>query len=73
LKRSCLDQVKFMDNLFEQDRLGARLNTFGEAAKRSSRKPSGCLERRSFGQFDRGDTTRITGLPDRSCAASCPT
>ena len=61
-----LDQVKFMKNLFEIDRLGPRLKTYVE---RSTLKPEAfrLLEEALIrGEFERGDIARITGLPDRT-------
>jgi Fic family protein len=63
----CLDQVKFMDSLFELDSLGPRLNTFVERSKTLKPEAKRLLEEALIrGQFERGDIVRITGLPDRS-------
>jgi Fic family protein len=63
----CLDQVKFMDSLFELDSLGPRLNTFVERSGTLKPEAKRLLEEALVrGQFERGDIVRITGLPDRS-------
>ncbi|UGY07455.1 Fic family protein [Bradyrhizobium quebecense] len=65
--RVCLDQVKFMESLFELDNLGPRLKAYVERS--ASLKPEAfrLLEEALIrGQFDRGESARITGLPDRT-------
>ena len=63
----CLDQVKFMDGLFELDKLGPRLNTYVERSNTLKPEAKRLLEEALVrGQFERGDVARITGLPDRS-------
>jgi Fic family protein len=63
----CLDQVKFMDSLFERDSLGPRLGSFVERSKTLKPEAARLLEEALIrGQFERGDIVRITGLPDRS-------
>lgn len=62
----CLDQVTFMESLFELDSLGPRL---GIHAGRNGLKPEArrLLEEALIrGQFERGEIARITGLPDRT-------
>jgi Fic family protein len=64
--RVCLDQVKFMGSLFEIGGLSPRLRSYVE---RSALKPEAfrLLEEALIrGEFERGDISRITGLPDRS-------
>lgn len=63
----CLDQVKFMDNLFELDSLGPRLSTYVERSKTLKPEATRLLEEALIrGQFERGEIARITGLPDRT-------
>ncbi len=63
----CLDQVKFMESLFELDSLGQRFKTYVEQSKTLKREASRLLEEGLIrGQFERGESARITGLPDRS-------
>ncbi|AMA61122.1 Fic family protein [Bradyrhizobium sp. CCGE-LA001] len=63
----CLDQVKFMDSLFELDSLGPRLSTYVERSKTLKPEAKRLLEEALIrGQFERGDVARITGLPERS-------
>jgi Fic family protein len=63
----CLDQVKFMESLFELDSLGQRFKTYVEQSKTLKREASRLLEEGFIrGQFERGESARITGLPDRS-------
>lgn len=63
----CLDQVKFMDGLFELDNLGSRLNTYVERSGTLKPEAKRLLEEALVrGQFERGDVARITGLPERT-------
>lgn len=63
----CLDQVKFMDGLFELDNLGSRLNTYVERSGTLKPEAKRLLEEGLVrGQFERGDVARITGLPERT-------
>lgn len=63
----CLDQVKFMDGLFELDSLGPRLSTYVERSNILKPEAKRLLEEALIrGQFERGDVARITGLPDRT-------
>lgn len=62
----CLDQVRFMTGLFEIEMLATRLK---RCVVETGIKPEGALlldEALVRGQFERGDATRITGLPERS-------
>jgi Fic family protein len=62
----CVDQVTFMSGLFELDTLIERLRAYvarQELKPEASRLLQEALVR---GEFDRGDISRITGLPDRS-------
>lgn len=63
----CLDQVKFMDGIFELDSLGPRLSRYVERSKTLRPEAGRLLEEALVrGQFERGDVARITGLPDRT-------
>lgn len=63
----CLDQVEFMDSLFELDSLGPRLIMYVERSKTLKPEAKRLLEEALIrGQFERGDVARITGLPERS-------
>ena len=63
----CLDQVKFMTELFDLDNLEARLARHVERSDRL--KPeAGRLLRETLvrGRIERGEASRITGLPERT-------
>ncbi|MBX9648936.1 MAG: Fic family protein [Xanthobacteraceae bacterium] len=63
----CLDQVKFMESLFEPDSLGPRLSAYVERSNILKPESIRLLEEALIrGQFDRGETARITGVPDRT-------
>ena len=65
--RVCLDQITFMNGLFELDSLDRRLNTY--VAQNDSLKPEAVKllqEALIRGEFERGDAPRITGLPERT-------
>tara|TARA_R110002110_G_scaffold376568_2_gene586758 strand:+ start:271087 stop:272271 length:1185 start_codon:yes stop_codon:yes gene_type:complete len=65
--RVCLDQVTFMNGLFELDELDRRLDTY--VARNDRLKPEAAKllqEALIRGEFERGDVPRITGLPERT-------
>jgi len=63
----CLDQVRFMEGLFELDSLGPRLGVYVERSRTLKPEATRLLEEALVrGQFERGEISRITGLPDRS-------
>jgi Fic family protein len=65
--RGCLDQVTFMTGLFELDTLARRLGAY--VARSEVLKPATArlLEEALIrGEFERGETSRITGLPERT-------
>ncbi|MGB8398654.1 Fic family protein [Bradyrhizobium sp.] len=65
--RVCIDQVKFMEGLFEIDRLGSRLGAYVERSQTLKPEAARLLQEALIrGQFERGDIARITGLPARS-------
>ncbi|HEV2957490.1 MAG TPA: Fic family protein [Xanthobacteraceae bacterium] len=64
--RICVDQVKFMSGLFELETLAQRLGTY--VARRELKPEAARLLHEALmrGQFERGEISRITGLPGRS-------
>lgn len=65
--RVAVDQVGFMSGLFDLDNLAKRLRAF--VAQRDGLKPEAArlLEETLIrGEIDRGEASRITGLPERS-------
>jgi len=65
--RISVDQVVFMSSLFELDNLANRLRTF--IAQRDGLKPEAARlleETLVRGEIERGEASRITGLPERS-------
>jgi Fic family protein len=64
--RVCIDQVKFMSGLLELQTLAKRLGTY--VARRELKPEAARLLQEALirGQFERGEISRITGLPDRS-------
>jgi Fic family protein len=62
-----LDQVQFMTGLFELDTLSKRFKVYVEQNDKLKRESIPLLEEALIrGEFERGDITRITGLPERS-------
>src|SRR5215204_3046724 len=65
--RVCLDQVKFMSGLFELDALAKRLRSYVERSDTLKPEAARLLEEALIrGEFERGEITRITGLPERT-------
>ncbi len=63
----CLDQVTFMAGLFELDALGGRLRRMVEEDEGLRPEAARLLTEASIrGQIERGDASRITGLPERT-------
>ena len=65
--RVCLDQVTFMQELFDLDNLGRRLDTYVD--RNEALKPEAVRllqEALIRGEFERGEISRITGLPERT-------
>jgi len=63
----CLDQITFMNGLFELDELDRRLDIY--VARNDTLKPEASKllqEALIRGEFERGDIPRITGLPERT-------
>ena len=63
----CLDQVAFMAELFDLDNLDRRLTRY-VARSGSLRPETARLLRETLirGQIERGEASRITGLPERT-------
>ena len=63
----CLDQVTFMSGLFDLDNLARRLRIYVERSDTLKPEASRLLEEALIrGQFERGEASRITGLPERT-------
>jgi Fic family protein len=63
----CLDQVTFMSGLFELDNLARRLRIYVDRSDHLKPDAAKLLEEALIrGQFDRGEASRITGLPERT-------
>ena len=63
----CLDQLRFMNSLFELDTLAKRLRAWAEHDDRFKPEVGRLLEEAAIrGEFDRGDAARITGLSERT-------
>jgi Fic family protein len=64
--RVCVDQVKFMSGLLELDTLAKRLGSY--VTRRELKPEAARLLQEALirGQFERGEISRIAGLPDRS-------
>jgi len=62
-----LDQVTFMTGLFDLDNLSRRLRAFVERHERLKPQAAALLEQALVrGEIDRGEASRITGLPVRT-------
>ena len=63
----CLDQLRFMSELFELNTLAKRLRRWAERDDRLKPEIGRLLEEAAIrGEFERGETARITGLPERT-------
>jgi Fic family protein len=63
----CQDQIVFMTNLFEIDTLARRLRILVERSETLKPEAARLLEEALIrGEIERGDASRITGLPKRS-------
>lgn len=63
----CLDQVNFMASLFEPDALANRLRTYVRRHEKLKPEALRLLEEALMrGKIERGDASRITGLPERT-------
>ena len=65
--RVCLDQVRFMTDLFELNTLARRLRVVAERDDRLRPEAGKLLEAAAIrGEIERGEASRITGLPERT-------
>jgi Fic family protein len=65
--RVALDQVTFMSELFDLDNLAGRLRTFVARQNRFKPEAAALLEQTLVrGEIERGEASRITGLPVRT-------
>ena len=65
--RVAVDQIAFMSSLFELERLVGRLRTFVERHEQLKPEAAGLLEQTLVrGEIERGEASRITGLPVRT-------
>lgn len=65
--RVCLDQVTFMASLFELNALGSRLRRLVQQSETLKPEAARLLEEVLIrGAVERGEVSRITGLPERS-------
>lgn len=63
----CLDQLRFMNGLFDLESLAKRLRTLAERDGRFRPEAGRLLEEAAIrGEFERGEAARITGLPERT-------
>jgi len=63
----CLDQAKFMSDLFELNTLRSRIRRHVERSPTLRVEAASLLEEALIrGEFERGEVTRITGLPERT-------
>jgi Fic family protein len=64
---TCLDQINFMSSLFEINTLARRLKNYVEKSDTLKPEATRLLEEALIrGEFERGETSRITGLPERT-------
>jgi len=67
--RACLDQVRFMTELFDLETLRKRLRRYVESSEALRAEGASLLEEALFrGEFERGEISRITGLPRRTAS-----
>jgi Fic family protein len=65
--RVCLDQVQFMSELFDLNKLRQRLRTLVQRSNTLKPEAAALLEEALMrGEFERGEVARITGLPERT-------
>jgi Fic family protein len=63
----CLDQITFMSDLFDFDRLAKRLRRHVEQSDTLKPEAARLLEEALVrGEFERGEASRVTGLPERT-------
>lgn len=62
-----IDQVEFMSGLFDLGKLGSRLQRYVERSDELKPEANNLLQEALLrGEFERGETPRITGLPERT-------
>lgn len=62
-----IDQVEFMSDLFDLKQLGSRLQRYVERSDELKPEANNLLQEALLrGEFERGETPRITGLPERT-------
>jgi Fic family protein len=65
--RVCLDQINFMSGLFELDSLMERLKSYVLTSPHLKPEGAALLQEALIrGEFERGEVSRITGLPERT-------
>ncbi len=65
--RVCLDQIRFMSSLFALGTLLERLRRYAERSEMLGSEAGRLLEEALMrGEFERGEASRITGLPERT-------
>ena len=65
--RVCLDQIIFMSGLFELDSLIERLKMYALTNPQLKPESAALLQEALIrGEFERGEVSRITGLPERT-------
>jgi Fic family protein len=63
----CRDQITFMSGLFELDALAGRLRAYVDRSESLRPETARLLEEALVrGEFERGESARITGLPERT-------
>jgi Fic family protein len=63
----CLDQITFMANLFEIEKLGGRMRNYVEKSETLKPEALRLLQEALIrGDFERSDASRITSLPERT-------
>lgn len=65
--RICLDQIDYMSGLFDLDALGERLTRYVARSESLAPEAARLLQEALIrGSFERGEASRITGLPERT-------
>lgn len=65
--RICLDQLDSMGSLFDLETPGARLSRYVARSEKLAPEAARLLQEALIrGAFDRGEASRITGLPERT-------
>ena len=65
--KTCVDQISFMSGLFEINTLAQRFKIYTERSNTLKPEAASLLQEALIrGEFERGEITRITGLPERT-------